>query len=411
MVSERLPGSRTFSAGIYAGVGSRHEPARAHGASHFLEHVLFKGTARRRAEEISAALDAVGGDLNAYTAKEHTSFYARVLDVDTELAVDVLTDMVGGSLITAPDVDAERAVILDEIAMHADEPSDVAQDLVAAALFGPDGLGRPVIGTQDSIGSLTRRQILGHWRRHYRPDSVVVAAAGGVRHDRLVEALADWRLPGTGPTAATGAATGGSAARAAGGGGLVWVHRPTEQVSAVLALPGPGLFDDRRFPVGLLSAIVGGGMSSRLFVEVRERRGLTYGIDAGETCYTDAGLWAVEWQCAPERLAEITGIVRSILLEVAADGVTESELTRAKGQLRGQTVLAYESPGARMGRLGTSTLLGEKLSLPEVLDRYEAVSGEQVRAAARDLFAFAPVFAAVGPRFPRRRIEGLLARW
>jgi predicted Zn-dependent peptidase len=178
----------------------------------------------------------------------------------------------------------------------------------------------------------------------------------------------------------------------------------------VLAVLGPAIFDDRRYPVGLLSAIVGGGMSSRLFVEVRERRGLTYGIDAGETSYSDAGLLTVEWQCSPEALPEIVSVVRGVLNDVAADGVTEAELIRAKGQLRGQTVLAYENPSARMGRLGTNALIGDERTLPEVLDRYEGVTGEELQREAAGLFAQPMVLAVVGPRFHRRRVERLLAR-
>jgi predicted Zn-dependent peptidase len=189
---------------------------------------------------------------------------------------------------------------------------------------------------------------------------------------------------------------------------LEFRSRPTEQCSVVLALPGPAVFDDRRYPVGLLSSIVGGGMSSRLFVEVRERRGLTYGIDSGETSYSDAGLWSTEWQCSPEALPEIVAVVNGVLADVAADGVTEEELTRAKGQLRGQTVLAYENPSARMGRLGTTALLGDERTLPEILDRYEAVSAGDLQAEAAALFAQPPLLAVVGPRFGRRRIDKLL---
>ena len=406
VVTEKMPGSRTFSVGAYVGVGSRNETPGLHGASHFLEHVLFKGTPTRDAEEISAAIDAVGGDLNAYTAKEHTGFYARVLDVDADLAVDVLTDMIGSSLIRAADVESERAVILDEIAMHGDDPSESAQELMASAMFGEHGLGRPVIGSPGSIAALDRRQVVGHWRRHYGPSTTVVAAAGNVSHDRLVDVVGSLALP------ASRAPRGPRPTRLVGreSGQVVTRSRGTEQSSAVLALPGPALFDDRRYPVGLLSAIVGGGMSSRLFVEVRERRGLTYGIDAGETSYSDAGLWTTEWQCSPEALPEIVSVVRGVLNDVATDGVTEEEVSRAKGQLRGQTVLAYENPSARMGRLGTSALMGDERTLSEVLDRYEAVTAEDLQREAALLFGRPAVLAVVGPRFDRRKVERLLTR-
>ena len=189
VVTEDIRSTNTYCLGVFASVGSRQETQRLHGASHFLEHLLFKGTSTRTAEQISAAIESVGGELNAYTAKEHTCFYARVLHSDADVALDVLTDMISNSLITPEDIDAERAVILDEISMHADDPTELATEAAAAATFGKSGLGRPVIGSRDSVAGLSRSHIVQHWRRHYRPSSLVVAAAGKVDHDRLVERL------------------------------------------------------------------------------------------------------------------------------------------------------------------------------------------------------------------------------
>lgn len=406
VVTEHMPASATFSVGFYVGVGSRHESGARHGASHFLEHVLFKGTKRRSAEEISSAIESVGGDINAYTTKEYTCFYARVLDTDAELAVDVLTDMLTASRVLTREVDAERAVILDEIAMHADDPGETVQELVTEQLFGDTGLGRPVIGSVESITALTRDQIVRHWRQHYRPSAMVVAAAGNVDHDRLVEQLQAFEaLPG-GPAPRP---TPPSVVVASGG--VLSVVRPFEQSTVALALPSPGVFDDRRYPLGLLSVVLGGGMSSRLFVEIRERRGLTYGIDADELAYSDAGVWSVDWQCAPDRLPEILRLVRVILDDVARHGVTEAELTRAKGQMRGQTVLAFEGPSSRMGRLGVNTLTDDERTLTEVLERYDAVGAAEVQQEAAALFAHQPVLVVVGPRVPRRPLEALLRDW
>jgi predicted Zn-dependent peptidase len=406
VVSEDIRSTNTYSLGIFASVGSRHETQKLHGASHFLEHLLFKGTSRRTAEQISAAIESVGGELNAYTAKEHTCFYARVLHSDAELALDVLTDMITGSLITLEDIDAERAVILDEISMHADDPTELAAEAVATAVFGKSGLGRTVIGSRPSVATLSRPQIMQHWRRHYRPSSLVVAAAGKVDHDRLVE-----RLSALDSSSAAPDPPPPGPALINGSGGLIMHRLPLEQCSAVLAFPSSGVFDPRRFPLGLLSLIVGGGMASRLFVEVRERRGLTYTIDAGETAYSDAGLWSVEWQCAPGKLAAILNLVRATLAEVAEHGVSEEELTRAKGQMRGQTALSYEGAGSRMSRLGINAVLGDDRTLSELLRCFDQVAAEQVRAEAEIVFSHAPTLAIAGARVPARGIESILSRW
>jgi predicted Zn-dependent peptidase len=406
VVTEDIRSTNTYCLGVFASVGSRHETQRLHGASHFLEHLLFKGTSTRTAEQISAAIESVGGELNAYTAKEHTCFYARVLHSDADVALDVLTDMISNSLITPEDVDAERAVILDEISMHADDPTELAAEAAAAATFGKSGLGRPVIGSRDSVAALSRSHIVQHWRRHYRPGSLVVAAAGKVDHDRLVERLG---LLDTQPAATELSLPAPTMINDSGG--LIMHRLPLEQCSVVLAFPSPGAFDARRYPLGLLSLIVGGGMASRLFVEVRERRGLTYTIDAGETAYSDAGLWSVEWQCAPGKLAAILKLVRATLADVAEQGITEAELTRAKGQMRGQTALSYEGAGSRMSRLGINAVLGDKRTLSELLRRFDRVTAEEVRDEAANLFSHPPTLAVAGARVAARGIESALSRW
>ncbi|HEX6757570.1 MAG TPA: pitrilysin family protein [Propionibacteriaceae bacterium] len=406
VVTEDIRSTSTYSLGVFVSVGSRHETSSLHGASHFLEHLLFKGTPSRTAEQISAAIECVGGELNAYTAKEHTCFYARVLHSDAELALEVLTDMITHSLLTSHDVDAERAVILDEISMHGDDPGELAAEAVAADIFGKSGLGRPVIGSVASVVALTRRQIANHWRRHYQPGGLVVAAAGKVDHDRLVDRLSALDTePSTSAPRLQAASTIGRR------GGLFMRRLPLEQCSAVLAFPSSGIFDARRFPLGLLSLIIGGGMASRLFVEVRERRGLSYSIDAGETAYSDAGLWSVEWQCAPGKLAQILELVRATLADVAAHGVTEDELARAKGQMRGQTALSYEGPGSRMSRLGLNAILGDERTLGEMLRCFDEVTADQVRAEAEVLFTHPPTLAIAGARVSARRIESVLSQW
>jgi len=407
-----MAGSRAFCVGFFVRVGSRHESGRLHGASHFLEHVLFKGTPRRTAEEISQSVESVGGELNAYTAKEHTCFHARVMADDADLVVDVLADMITDSLLLGRDIDAERAVILDEIAMHHDDPGEVGADLVTTALFGDHGLGRPVIGSAQSITGLRRNQVDAYWRRHYRPSEIVVAAAGAVDHDRLVEQLSDVdRFAGDHGRAHRRPLRSAAPTSVRGGPQIVSAIRDSAQVSATLAAGCPGMFDDRRYALGLLSLVLGGGMSSRLFVEVRERRGLTYSIEAGESVHSDAGLFSIDWQCAPERLTDILSVVREVTGELAEVGIDEQELARAKTQLRGQTILAYEGPNSRMSRLGGSTISGERRGLEAHLDCYDAVTAEAVQEMAQHLFDAGPVLGVVGPKVARRRLESILERW
>ncbi|GAB3764007.1 M16 family metallopeptidase [Microlunatus parietis] len=413
VVTERMPGSHTFNLGFFAAVGSRWETERLHGASHFLEHVLFKGTKRRTPEQISAEIEAVGGELNAYTAKEHTCFYARVLARDADLAIDVLADMITSSTLRSAEIESERAVILDEIAMHADDPGEVAHELIAGELLAGSGLGKPVIGSPDSIRALRRDQILGYWRRRYTPERLVVSASGRVDHDRLVARLAEYESL-TAPREPSGSRSlslskSKPESPNAGDPLVITKARRFEQSTVVLARPGPGLFDPDRFPIGLLSIIVGGGMASRLFVEVRERRGLTYGIEAGETSYSDAGLWSVDWQCAPDRVPEILILVRQCLADIAEHGVTPDELARAKGQMRGQTVLSFEGPQSRMSRIGVAELLGDTRSVSDLLADYDAVTGEDVRRIASDLLGRRQVLAVVGPTPGLRALRRALA--
>jgi len=400
--------------GFFVATGSRHEAPHLHGVSHFLEHLLFKGTKRRRPEEISGEIEHVGGDINAYTAKEHTCFLAQVLHDDRHIAVDVLTDILGWSLVRSVDVDSERDVILDEIAMHNDDPAEVAHELATARLFAGSPLGRSVIGSRASIEALERRQIASYWRRHYRGPAMVVAAAGRVDHERLVEAL----LPFAEKVSASTPGPRLPAGRARPGESAVLLHRrPLEHAQAVLGFRSPGLFsapgefDDTRPALNLLAMMLGGGMSSRLFVEVREHRGLAYSIDAGEMAYTDAGCVTIEWGSAPERVPEIATIVRDTIAEVIMDGVTEEELARAKGQVTGQLLLGLEGSNARMGRIGSGALMGDHRSVDEVMATYRAITVADIQRAAAEVLAAPPVLAVVGAKVSRPRLTKLIDRW
>ena len=399
VISEEIAGARSASIGVWVGVGSRDESPTLHGCSHFLEHLLFKGTGERSALDISAALDAVGGEFNAFTAKEYTVFHARVLGEDLPLAVDVLGDMVTGSLLLPDDVEAEREVILDEIAMHDDDPDDVVHNLFAAQAWGDTPLGRPIAGTVDSIAALSRDQVVRFYRRHYQPANIVISAAGSVDHAVLVRLAR--RAFGRGGfldvVAEPMAARAGDRARRVSPG-VASATRPFEQVNVVLGVNGITRNDDRRFALGVLNAALGGGTSSRLFQEVRERRGLAYSVYSFASNHADAGLVGVSVGCLPGKLDEVLSVVRDELAKVAADGITAEELTRGQGQLRGGLVLGLEDAGSRMSRLGKAELVrDELLTIDEVIARIDAVTLDQVRELAGQLFAQPEILAIVGP--------------
>ena len=400
VVTEAMPTVRSATFGIWVGVGSRDETPSLAGATHYLEHLLFKGTRRRDALEISASVEAVGGEMNAFTAKEYTCYYARVLDADLPLAIDVVCDMVTSSLVRSADVDSERGVILEEIAMHDDDPADLVHDSFAAALYGAGPLGRPVLGTTASIEGLSRTAIAGYYRRRYRPPHLVVAAAGNLRHDDVVRqveaafaaagALADTAAEPAPPRA-------GGRAAATGARSLV-VTRPTEQANLMVGVPAVSRTDDRRWALNVLNAAVGGGMSSRLFQEIREKRGLAYSVYSYTAQYADTGLFAVYAGCMPNRVDEVLALCRAELAAVAEHGIGAEELARGQGQVRGGLVLGLEDTSSRMSRIGKNELVyGELMSVDEVLDHIAAVTVDDVRAVARDLLAAPETLAVVGP--------------
>jgi predicted Zn-dependent peptidase len=408
VLSESAPGARSVAFGIWVGVGSRDERDSLHGASHFLEHLLFKGTARRTAHQISAVMDAVGGELNAFTAQEYTCYHARVLAEDLPLAVDVVSDLVTSSRITTADVEVERGVILEEIAMHDDDPGDAVHDLFAEAVLGASPLGRPVLGTVDSITALSRSAIAGFYRRRYTLPALVVAAAGGVDHDHLVRLVHTAFEPRLGGDAAP---AGLRAVRLAPPStpAVVAQRRAGEQTHLVLGTTGLPREDPRRFALAVLSGALGGGMSSRLFQSVREERGLAYSVYSYTTSHSDTGLFGVYAGCAPSKVGQVLGLVRAELASVAAAGVTDEEVRRSKGSMRGSQVLNLEDTGERMSRLGKAALVhDEVLPADEVLARIEAVTSEDVRAVAADVLNRPLSLAVLGPR-GRTNLEKAIA--
>ncbi|MFD8998984.1 M16 family metallopeptidase [Streptomyces abikoensis] len=400
VVTETLPSVRSATFGIWANVGSRDETPALNGATHYLEHLLFKGTAKRSALDISAAIDAVGGEMNAFTAKEYTCYYARVLDTDLPLAIDVVCDMLTGSLIDPADVDAERGVILEEIAMTEDDPGDCVHDLFAHTMLGDTPLGRPVLGTVDTINALTRDQISRFYKKHYDPTHLVVAAAGNVDHAKVVRQVraAFEKAGALGRTDAVPMAprTGTKAIRTAGR--VEVLGRRTEQAHVVLGMPGLSRTDERRWALGVLNTALGGGMSSRLFQEVREKRGLAYSVYSYTSGFADCGLFGVYAGCRPSQVHDVLRICRDELHKVATEGLTDEEIGRAIGQLSGSTVLGLEDTGALMNRIGKSELCwGDQMSVSDMLARIAAVTPDEIREVARDVLGQRPSLSVIGP--------------
>src|SRR5437867_2939413 len=399
VVTESLPAVRSVALGIWVGVGSRDEDQAHAGATHYLEHLLFKGTRRRAALEISAEMDAAGGEMNAFTAKEYTCYYARVLDADLPLAVDILSDMVTSSLITPKDVDGERNVVLEEIAMNEDDPSDTVHEAFTSKLFGDTPLGRPILGTTDSINAITRDQIFEHYQARYTPEHLVVAAAGNLDHDTVVELV----RKAFGPALERAAEP--ARPRLAGdqrghtsGVGTTLISRGIEQANLVLGCEALARTDDRRFALGVLNAAFGGGMSSRLFQEVREKRGLAYSVYSFHTMFTETGLFAVYAGCTPAKAHEVLQIARQEMRDIAGGGLTDDELERAKGHLKGSLVLSLEDTSGRMSRVGRSEIShGEILTVDEVLARTDAVTKEDAEAVGRDVFSRPMALTVIGP--------------
>ena len=389
IITEHVPSVRSVALGFWVRTGSRDESPAQAGLSHFLEHLLFKGTARFSSLEIDETFDAMGAELNAGTGKETTSVYSRFLDRHLERAFDVLSDMVLRP--SYPDIDSERQVVIEEIAMYEDEPQDKVHDVLGAAIFGDHPLGRPVIGRAEVVGSVPVPDIAAYHDARYVPANLVVAAAGSIDHERLV-ALVDGAV-GEGHAAA--AVADPEPAPALNLPQLRFHAKDTEQYHLCLGAPGLARGDERRFALRVLDTILGGSTSSRLFQEVREKRGLAYAVYSYASQYLDSGQVGLYVGTRPDNVAEAMDVIGSELHRICDEGVTVAELDRARENVKGRTTLSMESTPARMNRLGNSLLTGVPiLTLDEVLSRIDAVTIEDVRSLAGELFDPARMSAA-----------------
>jgi predicted Zn-dependent peptidase len=404
VVTEHVPSVRSASVGVWVGVGSRDEGASVAGAAHFLEHLLFKSTPTRSAVEIAQAVDAVGGDLNAFTTKEHTCYYAHVLDSDLELAVDLVSDVVLRGRCAPDDVELERDVVLEEIAMRDDDPEDSLADVFLSALFAEHPIGRPVVGNVDSVSAMTRSQLHSFHVRRYIPERMVVAVAGNVDHDEVVSLVRQYfgprlvrgRSP-VPPRKGTG--------RVPGQPALTLINRDADQTHVSLGVRAPGRHWEHRWALSVLNTAVGGGLSSRLFQQIRENRGLAYTVYSTVDTFADSGALSVYAACQPERFDEVVRVASEVLETVAREGITESECRIAKGSLRGGLVLGLEDSGSRMNRIGRSELnYGEHRSLADALAHIDAVTLDEVNAVARRLLSRPFGAAVLGPYKSKRQL-------
>ena len=394
VVSEMVPYVQSASVGIFVGVGSRDEDERVRGISHFIEHMMFKGTAKRTARQIADEVESRGGHLNAFTDKETTSYQARVLAEHTPLAVDILTDMLLSSLHDPEEIEREKRVVIEEIKMYEDTPEEMVHELFEETLWETHPLGKSIIGTETTVSGLSRDDLLSHIGTRYRPDRIVLSAAGNVDHAELVglaeQALGD--LSGKAPTRTleTPQPSGKSEKRG---------RRDIEQTHFCLGTAAYSKHEKQRFALSILNNVLGGNMSSRLFQEIREKRGLAYAIGSYGRSYQDGGHFCVYGGTSPDSYEEVLALTRKEFASVRANGLSEDELTKAKTQVRGGLVLGLENMNARMNRYGDSLLAyGRVVPISEILEEYEAVTHEKIaEAAARVLDEAKLTLTAIGP--------------
>jgi predicted Zn-dependent peptidase len=412
IVTEEVPSVRSAAVGIWVNVGSRDETPAVAGASHFLEHLLFKGTTRRSALEISSSIEAVGGEMNAFTSKEYTCFYARVIDTDLPMAIDVVSDLITSSIVSALDVDAERKVVLEEIAMRDDDPSDLVHDLYAETYYGDTQLGRPILGTVDSIKTMSRNAVFNYYKKRYLPQDLVVAVAGNIKHKKVVE-MVERALRADGFLDVKGAPQirGNDVLRKSKQTPVGIITRKTEQAHMFYGMEGVARHDDRRFAMGILASALGGGMSSRLFQEIREKRGLAYSVYAYAQQFAGSGQIGFYAGCNPTKAIEVIEIIREVLADVAEHGMTHEEIDRAKGAVRGSLVLSQEDSGSRMSRIGKNEIVyGHVMGFDEILKEISSVTHEDVRKVASEFLTKTPTLALVGPFKSESIFEKVLAK-
>jgi len=393
ILTEEVPHVRSAAVGLWVNVGSRDEGREFSGISHFIEHILFKGTVGRTARQIAETLDAVGGQLNAFTTKEYTCYYARVLDEHFDLAIDLLSDMFFNSKFDLEDIDRERNVIIEEIKMYEDTPDELVHDIFASALWQGHALGLPIIGSAGIIATISREELLKFYNRHYKPGKLVVAVAGNVTHERALAKLKPI-LESRDGQAQRRVMVNPTPHRQ-----VTCREKNTEQVHLCVGTQGLSLKDEKTYVFQVINTILGGGISSRLFQTIREQKGLVYSVYSYHSSYHDSGLFCIYAGLSKENVNEVMDLIFKEIKDIQVNGVNEEELQRAKDQLRGNLLLSLESVSTRMSRLGKSKLyLGKVIPTDEVVARINKVTAEEIQELAKNMLkpeSF--TLAAIGP--------------
>jgi predicted Zn-dependent peptidase len=403
VATDTMPGVATVSLGAWIGAGTRHEAAPLNGIAHLLEHMVFKGTDRRSAQDIAEEIEAVGGQLNAYTSRENTAFYAKVLAEDAALALDVVADILQHPTFLEDELDRERAVVLQEIGQAYDTPDDIVFDYFQETAYPAQALGRPVLGESRTVCGLDGTALRDYLHTHYGPQQMVVAAAGRIEHDRFVDMAAS-------AFAHEDFACNGATDPAAYRGGDRREQRDLEQIHLLLGFDGVGYLDDDYYALSALSTLFGGGMSSRLFQEVREKRGLVYSVYSFHSAFLDGGLFGIYAGTGTQEIRELVPVVCDELAKLTL-GVGDEELDRARAQLRASLLMSRESSSSRAEQLAQQLLIyGRPVPVDEVLAKIAAVTVEDVERVARRLLATAPTVTAIGPLAHLESAERIAAR-
>lgn len=391
IVTEKISSVRSVALGIWVGTGSKFEDASNNGISHFLEHMYFKGTKTRTAKQIAEAFDEIGGNVNAFTSKEYTCYYARILDTHAPIALDILADMYFNSVFDAEELEKEKNVVIEEISMYEDTPDDLVHDLIARACYGDHPLGYSILGTEEVLRNLRRDDLIDYVEKHYIPEQTVITVAGNF-DDRLIEEIkqqfSTFTRKGSVHDLTVPPFTGKTIAH----------HKATEQAHFCLSLPGYQVGHDEIYSLILLNNVLGGSMSSRLFQEIREERGLAYSVYSYHSAFQEAGTFTVYTGTAPEHVGKVFDIVTNVLHDISEKGITAQELKKGKEQLKGSLMLSLESTNSRMSRLGKNELLlGRHLSLDEIIARIDKVNHDSILQVARDMFRSPLAIAMVSP--------------